>query len=168
MCICPRTCWEAAHWRLQHPNCIPLWAHVDIETLQYDLMHTKHLGVDCYFLASVMVYLVDVKMAEAPAQNLQALWTSIKTAYRELQCPSQFSTMTLNMIRGGGGPFPNLKGKASEVKHLVPALELIASQYLDRGVVEEQLMLKGLELSKAIDACIQDAGRAPRFKGTPR
>ena len=96
------------------------------------------------------------------ATNLREIWEALKGAYRELGSPSQFSVLTLNMIHRGSAPFPNLKGKASEVRHLVPALEKVAPLFLDKDDGIEALMIKGLQLSRGIDGCLKDAGRAAR------
>ena len=133
-----------------------------MEDLQYDLMHTKHLGVDCYYLGSILTYLVQFKMGGEPSENVKELWEAIRTTYQELRSPSQFSNITLNMFKAGQAPFPCLKGKASEVKHLVPVLERVCADYLETDIPEEKLMLRGLQQSRAIDACIHDSGRTPR------
>ena len=135
---------------------------VGIETLQYDLMHSKHLGTDAYFLGSVLVYMVDFKLEGEPSANLLEVWTAIKAAYSSLRSTNQFSTLTLSMFRAGQSPFPCLKGKAAEVKHLVPAMEVIGPQFLDRENPQELLMLKGLQQSRAIDACISEFADLPR------
>ena len=125
-------------------------------------MHSKHLGTDAYYVASILVYLVDFKMGEDATANLNTLWAAIKGAYRELRSTSQFGSLTLAMFRAGGSPFPCLKGKASEIRHLVPALERVSTMFLDRANPQEHLMIKGLQHSRAIDACLSEVGRCSR------
>ena len=158
----PSTCWNAEAWRRDHQTCIALWHLVDIEVLQYDLMHSKYLGVDAYYAASIMLYIVEWKLTGEATENMKTLWNAIKLAYQQLKSPSQFSVINLNMIRPGSSPFPCLRGKAAEIKHLIPALERVASQFLDKSHMTEGLMIKGLQMSRAIDGCLQEAGRAPR------
>ena len=158
----PRTCWHTGEWRDEHRACMALWRFVEIEDLHYDLMHTKHLGTDAYFLGSVLAYLIDFKMEREPAENLKQLWAAIKTAYQDLKTTNQFSNLTLTMFRAGSNPFPCLKGKASEIRHLVPAMEKVSNQFLNRQNPQEELMIRGLQLSRGIDACLLEVGRAPR------
>ena len=94
--------------------------------------------------------------------NMKLLWNAIKLAYQQLKSPSRLSVITLDMIRAGKSPFPVLKAKAAELKHLIPALEKVAGRFLDSSIWEENLMIKGLQMSRAIDACLQEASRAPR------
>ena len=158
----PRTCWEPQAWRDAHPNCIPLWEMIDITDLQFDIMHTKPLGADAYFIASVLCYLVDTKMEHIAATNLNIIWESIKRVYKQRQTICQFTTISLNMIRPGQSPFPCIKGKAAEIRHLLPILETISPEFLDDNNVPESLMMKGWQLSRGIDSCLNVAGRAPR------
>ena len=83
-----------------------IWQLVEIEDLHYDLMHTKHLGTDAYFLGSVLAYLIDHQMAATPGENIKQLWEAIKTAYKELKSSSQFGNLTFTMYRAGPKPFP--------------------------------------------------------------
>ena len=125
-------------------------------------MHSKHLGTDAYYLGSTLVYLVDWKLPDDPATNLLNVWEAVQAAYRELKSPSRFGVLTLQMFRAGGSPFPCLKGKASEIKHLAPALEKVAVTMLDNTQAQEALILKGLQTSRAIDECLHDLANCPR------
>ena len=58
----------------------------------------------------------------APSANMNAVWGMILDAYAELSVDSQFGNSLLNLFTNPGkhkGHYPKLKGKASEIKHLV-------------------------------------------------
>ena len=159
-----RSCWEPAEWFASHPECIPLWGEapgVDILTLSMDIMHMKWLGTDSYYLGSLLVYLVDMKLPGSAQENITTLWQEIDVIYKQIQVPTRFSCITLGMIRAGKSPFPCLKGKASEVKWLIPVLVKVLEKYL-RDTEFEKLMYRGLLQSWAIDQCLEQNIGVPR------
>ena len=73
--------WEAteftdATWRPTHPNPCELFNIIGVTVLSIivDLMHTKHIGVDQYFHASVLALLCYHVMPGTPTQNLAEIW----------------------------------------------------------------------------------------------
>ena len=156
---CPRNCWSSEAWFAAHDNPIAIFgrANITINTLFYDLMHTKYLGVDSYVVGSILVFLVDHKNTnQGSAQDrLDAIWEAIKEGYHNNHSSCRFTGLTLNMIRASKGvPFAHLKGKAAEVKALVPVLHEIAQHFLDATKREEHLMIEALGQSSLIDQII--------------
>ena len=125
------------------------------------MMRIKWLGIDTYYMASVLIYQVDMKLPQSPKANLAQLWPEIVDMYQELQIQTRFSCLALNMIRANQNPFPCLKGKASEVKWLLPALLRVTSKYLVDSDFE-RLMQQGLLQSWAIDQCLEANRSHPR------
>ena len=161
-----RSCWEPIEWFASHTDTIALWGKipgVDILNLSMDLMHIKYLGIDAYYLASVLVYLVDYKLQGKAQDNLNSIWDEMQLQYQQLKSPTRLSSLTLSMIRAGRSPFPNLKAKASEVKCLVPVVMHIASKYLVSSEFEK-LMYQGLVQSWAIDQCLAETKLLPKFQ----
>ena len=161
----PRSCWEPAHWFAEHPDAIALWGGVpgtDILSLQMDMMHIKWLGIDAYYIASLLVYIVDHKLPSRPQVNLHNLWLEIAEQYKKQNVPTRLSCLTLNMIRANKAPFPALKAKAAEIKCLIPVLVHVAQKYLD-GNPFEKLIYKGLLQSWSIDQCLSANMSLPRF-----
>ena len=161
---CLRSCWEAGEWFEAHQDCIPLWGGVpavDILSLSMDMMHIKWLGVDSYFIGSLLCYLIDMKMPDSPQNNLSRLWDEIKVMYAQQKASTRFSTLTLTMFRAGKHPFPCLKGKAGEIKSLIPVLVEVTRPYLVDSDFEK-LMYDGLLQSFAIDQCLAESGTSPR------
>ena len=68
------------------------------------------------------------------------------------------------MFRAGKKPFPALKGKAGEIKSLIPILVQVSKPYLMDNAFEK-LIYKGLLQSFAIDQCLAEAGTSPRSGG---
>ena len=126
-----------------------------------DMMHMKWLGVDSYFIGSVLSYLIDMKMTDTPQNNLSRLWNDIKVMYAQQKTSTRFSCLTLTMFRAGKHPFPCLKGKAGEIKSLIPILVEVTRAYLVDSDFEK-LMYEGLLQSFAIDQCLAESGTSPR------
>ena len=124
----------------------------------------KWLGIDSYFLGSLLSYLIEMKLPNNAKANLSLLWSEIVVQYKELNVPTRFSCITKNMIQAGKNPFPHLRGKASEVKWLIPVLVKVVEKYLNDNAFEK-LIYKGLLLSWAIDQCLNDNMSLPRSKG---
>eukprot|EP00973_Karenia_brevis_P059470 8280296-Karenia_brevis.AAC.1 len=100
-----------------------------------DYMHTKHLGIDMYFLASILVLLVSHILPYTSTQNLQTVWMKIQEAYKKNKTPSKYQKLTLKMFVVDpakiGELMPMLKGRASQVKHLVRALVDVWPHFMD-------------------------------------
>ena len=113
-------------WNQAHPEALPLFstASIDIESVAFDVMHSKYLGCDAFLLGSILTYLVDIKAEGGGSAHdrLQALWEQIREGYEREGTVSQYGHMTLNMFRGGKAPFSQFKGKASEIRPLLPIL----------------------------------------------
>ena len=128
-----------------------------------DLMHVKWLGIDSYFLGSLLSYLIEFKLPHQAKTNLSLLWTEIVVVYKELNIPTRYSCLTVNMIKAGKSPFPHLRGKASEVKWLIPVLVKVVKKHLMDNAFEK-LIYQGLLQSWAIDECLNSNMSLPRSK----
>ena len=161
-----RQCWQEDEWLPAHEDCLALWRVPGIKmphTLAYDTMHSKYLGSDCYLQGAVLQYLVRHKLPGSEQENLEQVWTSICGAYAELSSPSRYGCLTLSMFQAGKNPFPCLKGKAAEVKHLIGPLLQVCQRHLDPSIHIEKVMLAAMESSLAIDNCLEENRAVPRF-----
>ena len=142
---------------------------VGVYTVTVDLLHVKHLGVDAFFMGSVLWVLTHEVMGGAlvvvfsrgegklsrtgrrerqgntmtrlgsgpclmptpgtAEENTQALWEQLQGWYREHRCHNRFQNLRLSMFEKEAH-YPRLKGKAAEIRSLVPALRDIAGELL--------------------------------------
>eukprot|EP00971_Amphidinium_carterae_P341682 6480621-Amphidinium_carterae.1 len=165
---CQRQCaawrrhlWSDESWHASHPEKIPLLEHFPISRVRYDLMHCKHLGLDAYYAGSTLEYLIKHKLGDTVSSNLLTVTRAIKDLYKLRRTSSQFNCITVQMIHSKDQPFPHLKGKAAEIKHLMPILAEYCTSVLGPAK-HEQLILKGLQQSEAIDAILTEAGAVAR------
>ena len=140
-------------------------ADIDIESVAFDLMQSKYLGCDAYLLGSVLTYMVDVKIegGGSAQDRLEALWAQIREGYDREGTVSQYGHMTLNMFRGGKAPFSQLKGKAAEIRHLLPILLHICKDQgrLSNAIQREALMIRAMEQSLLVDKILEHNNHLP-------
>ena len=134
-----------------------------------DYMHVGHLGAYQYFLGSVLEYLV-LRMEGTAMANLGVLRDLLFAAYDRLgvEGHNRFprNRFALSWFRRGSRDFPQLRGKAVHVKHLVEPLLEVASDILGGAVTEsETWMLLGLRMlvtaEGVLDANRRDPWRLP-------
>ena len=89
----------AADWVAANADRHPIFtlAGVSITNCVPDLMHTRHSGVDAWFLGSVLEWLCYHIMPQAPEANLELLWRELEAAYQE----PAIKTMDMHTARNG-------------------------------------------------------------------
>ena len=93
-----------------------------------DEMHVVHIGTSQYALGSVLFLLVFEILPGRPLQSMEALWLEICAEYRASGTTAQFSSLGLSSFcdtESPHGSYPRLKGRAAEIKWLVPVLQVI-------------------------------------------
>lgn len=94
------TVWTAAAWAAAHPGCCPLFlvAGVTILTLMTDLLHIKHLGVDQYFLASIISMLVYDIMPDSVDENIDNLHILLQQWWKDIHTYTKILNTLLNTL----------------------------------------------------------------------
>lgn len=96
-----------------------------------DLLHTLGLGVSVRICGSVLYCWCFEENAtkQQATKNLRILWESIQRKYKDMKVSERFTNLTLSQIINVDKmhtSVPLLKGKAAEVRHLVPVLASVA------------------------------------------
>ena len=114
--------------------------------IHYDLMHVKYLGTDMYQFGSSLSLLVHHLLAGTPEANLSQCWSFLKRYFKQHKTPSPYRYLNrLSMFVRNKGRYPKLRGKASEVRHLGPALQALWQHHMNPNLVvhnQINLMLK--------------------------
>ena len=126
------TVYDEHSFNAAFPDLNPLFAMagISVYTLWPDYMHIKHLGVDMYFLGSILViitFMCDIPGCHSWQHRLSRVWDLCMEWYSHNQhdATSRYTTLLIGMFSNATNwrnKFPKLKGKAAEVKQLVPAL----------------------------------------------
>ena len=92
-----------------------------------DILHTLDLGVSSRVCGSVLhswCYKAACNKAQA-ANNMREVWNSIHEKYKSMKVQERFINLNLAQFTNAETPWaqaPLLKGRAAEVRHLVPVL----------------------------------------------
>ena len=135
--------WTEDAWSAAHPRCIALFnvPGVSILTVRGDLLHAKHLGVDAYFYASVVAYLIYHVMPGSADENLALLWSRIRQVDVARGMREGFANLRLSMVIRQND-FPVLRGKAAEVRNFgVPLLACCHALLQQERPVHRQITL---------------------------
>ena len=94
-------------------------------------MHTKYLGVDSYCIGALISYIVDRGDRAGAGHRLEELWERTQLGYQRHTPSSRLKSLTFAMFRPGSAVFPHLRGKASEIRGLLPVREDVCLYYMD-------------------------------------
>lgn len=117
-----------------------------------DLLHTVDLGVSQRIVGSILFtwcFHSGATKTEA-SKNLRSLWDTIQAKYKTMKVSERFTNLTLSQfinVDKVNTAVPLLKGKAAEVRHLVPVLASVAwnkAQEVEDGGLKESHMAECL------------------------
>jgi len=92
-----------------------------------------------------------------PANNLLAVWEDLLMYWEEHPARDKYSNLKLSMFMNMDKPHetqPKLKGRAHEVKSLIPALAHVWETRMTPGLVEHAAILQGLQHSAEMDVIL--------------
>ena len=125
--------WNNATYAAAKPGRHRLFRHVPglgISMYIPDEMHSKHLGIDKSFAASVLKNLTHHVLTGTDQENLTTVVRNIKLEYKKRRTQTRFNTITRTMIHGKA-KLPQLKGKAAQIRSLIPILATIWRSNMD-------------------------------------
>jgi hypothetical protein len=129
-------------------------------------MHVKQRGTDKSFMGSTLKLLTHHVLPGTPEDNLKQLWNEITAQYKLSRTTSRFQTLTPTMIHGKSKKIPELKGKAAQIKGLVPVIVIIWSRHMDHtihGPAWHRDVVAGLTASARYDEIIKAHRLYPRL-----
>jgi hypothetical protein len=118
--------WLRAKWNTSGVFSLP---GVTILSVYPDYMHIKHLGLDKVLLGSVLWLLVNWVLPGNDLEGKMSLvWADIDRIYKEQDTAHRYSNIMTTMFSGTSTP--KLKGKAADIKCLVPVLHKVIYKVL--------------------------------------
>ena len=115
----------------RHPSAHPLlnWGPITMLNLTLDWMHCKYLGSDKYLYGGVL-HVIMYKLLTGTAQaNMVQTWNNLKQIYADLDIKARYRVLKVTMFKRNIAGFPELRGRATEIKHLSKPLLVL----WDRG-----------------------------------
>ena len=151
-----KTLWSNESYAAHHPKrhmLIKFVPGVGITNHIPDVMHDKNLGTDKSFVASSIRALTHHILPLDSDKNLAVVWAAVVKEYKRRRTPQRFSKITKNMVQGQK-KLPDMKGKAAQIKHIVPVLASVFAKFMDRSNPQHRDILCGLESSARIDSLL--------------
>jgi hypothetical protein len=121
--------------------------------VEADELHVIHLGTSQYMLGSILYLLVFKILPGRPAENMEVLWQEMCHEYSRQGIKAQFSSLGISMFCDPKAPhasYPRLKGRAAEVKWLVPVLNALWPKYRRPGSPMDRLVAELLQTQQVI------------------
>ena len=148
-------------WQHEHgDNTCPLFAMPSITGLnvQPDLMHIKYLGYMHFFLGSVLYLLCYIIMPQDPLSNFKRIGLMVHRIQKQLGLSSKvplswFSKLTQFTRKSG---FPKIKGKAGQIKALVPTLAIVWQRLSSQENVQHRRIGLVFKLDREIEKILND------------
>ena len=147
--------WKHAEWRVKFPLHHPIFEVVSIECICMDIMHILHLGITMYLLGSVLWVLTQEVLGGSAKANMETIWQDILSEYDVQGATTRYSSIKLSMFVVK--PSVKLKGKAQEIKCLVPILRAVWDKRCDDTVVHHRLISRALMLMHMIDNTLDES-----------
>ena len=155
---------------------------ITILTFCADWMHTAHLGVYKYVLGSVLWLLCHDMMTGTPVENMREVMRGLRAYWRANPTESHFQNITISMFAPSEAEsgraveeearYPQLKGRAAEIKHLVAALHAVFTAHIPAGLPREEAIIYN-QIALMLRECVRadeilDRHPPHRFPALPR
>ena len=125
-------------------------------TESYDWMHCKYLGFHQYSHGSTFAVLVNMVMPSSPEENLKNAWTFLKSYFKNNKTPTPFRYINKLSMFVRMNRFPKLRGKASEVRHLGPALRALWHAYMKPAIALHRKILTMLKCNVGLEQMLTE------------
>ena len=100
---------------------------------QSDWMHTKSLRTDSSLAGSCLLFMATEILPGTIDQNFSLIWAGAQQFYKENRIECRLSRLNHKMVKHT--PFPRLSAKAMEIRHLLPALEVLVRAWVGNPFV---------------------------------
>lgn len=174
----PNAAWRnnvfsTSDWQHEHgDNTCPLFAMPSITGLnvQPDLMHIKYLGYMQFFLGSVLYLLCYIIMPQDPLSNFKRIGLMVFRIQKQLGLSSRvplswFSKLTQFTRRTG---FPKIKGKAGQVKALVPTIAEVWRRWSSPDNIQHRRIGLVFKLDLEIEKILSDHQPVDGYYAVPQ
>ena len=118
-----------------------------------DILHSKWLGADQYFLGSAIALLTHHWMEDTPAVNLVRVWGDVRDEYGRQNVPhkNRYSKIRISQYFAQSLKLPKLKGTGVQCQGLTKVFAKVFEKHMDGDDPVHVLVLQGLKLQRRID-----------------
>ena len=144
-----------SHWDLLErmlrqghtPNPLMSAPGIRSHCFKVDWLHSMDQGVGADFIGNVFWMLLPKMSGRNRRQRIKSLWVDVQKFYREFHVEAKLPTLTQGMIKKQGAA-PKLRGKAAEVRALVPFARMAAEKHLSSSNTVENTVI---QMAKHLD-----------------
>ena len=136
---CQHSLWTTESWKAaKAPIKCPLFLafYMSIWAVHEDFLHTMHLGIYQWMFGSVLWLLTYILLPGTPLENSKRIMSGLRTYWR-MHPTNSFNIMRPSMFERANNQFPQLKGRASEIKHLAPGLLSVWETHCSQDPADE-------------------------------
>ena len=101
----------------------------EVEDVLPDWLHTVDLGVQSDVVGNLFADVLPLLPGANKGEHVAALWAKLSSWYSAARPPAQLEDLTAEMIQKKPGIPPKLRGKAAQVRHLLPFAVLLAQEF---------------------------------------
>ena len=105
---------------------------LEVDMVMIDWLHTMDLGVIADVLGNVFWDLLPFLGTGTQEERVKYLWSLAKHYYKQASVPVRLDNLTLEMIKARGKP-PKLRGRAAQVRYLLPFAAQMAEMFADES-----------------------------------
>jgi hypothetical protein len=118
-----------------------------------DILHSKWLGSDQYFLGSSIALLTHHVLADTPAVNLVRVWGDVRDEYGRQNVPhkNRYSKIRMSQYFAQSLKLPKLKGTGVQCQGLTNVFAKVFEKHMDGDDPVHGRVLQGLKLQRRID-----------------
>ena len=103
---------------------------------------------------SVLWCVIHIVLPGTPEENLATVWADIQRLYKEMQTENKYWVIRMTMFNTGSQP--KMKGKAAEIKDLIPVLARVWRKYYNDSLEVHRNILTVLDGSAHMDQILTD------------
>lgn len=106
-----------------------------------DWLHAVDLGVAADFLGSFFSMCLPLLPGRKKTNQCKELWAKMQEFYRHTKCQSRFDQLKPSMLKKEKSKFPKMRGKAGEIRALIPFANQLGQELLGDSVEHEAAKL---------------------------
>ena len=121
-----------------------------MKQLQWE-MHCKYLGSDKHLYGGVLHVIIYKLLPGTAQEHMVQTWNNLKNIYADLDIKARYRVLKLTMFKRNKSGFPELRGRATEIKHLSKPLLVLWECCRTEGDRLHDFIYTALQASSKLD-----------------
>jgi hypothetical protein len=130
---------------------------VEISCFKIDWLHTMDIGVAADVLGNILLMLLPKMGGASASENCKRIFIRMRAWYKNNPVDSKYDNLIPTMIQKKASTPPKLRGKAAEVRSLVPFVKLLAEEFFSDADIMESTAKEAAKLLNGMYECLSAA-----------